>query len=374
MEDIYGMWNNVSQYLHIAPETLKAILISSSIGILAIVSGIIVHAVFTFFLKRWHRRRSEKEGAMRLEIEHLTAPLRFLFPAAILAIVLPFLVFPPRVTAVIQHATVLWVIAGFSWLAVRVLYIVRDVILGRYDIDKKDNLRARRLYTQIRVIQRVVTAVVIIIAISAMLMTFAQVRKLGVSLLASAGVIGIILGLAAQKTLGNLFTGIQIAMAQPIRLDDVVIVENEWGRIEEITLTYVVVRIWDLRRLIVPITYFVESPFQNWTRISADLLGTVFIYADYRLPVQEVRDELKRVLDASPQWDKKVWNLQVTDTTDRTMQLRALMSASDSSAAWDLRCTVREKLIDFLQKNYSEFLPRVRVEIDRGAETSNSQQ
>ena len=367
------MWNDISQSLHIAPEALKAILLSSLIAILAIASGIIVHAVFTFFLKRWHRRRSE-EGALRLEIGHLTAPLRFLFPAAVLAVVLPFLVFPPKVTALLQHAIVLWIIAGLSWLAVRIVYIIRDIILGRYDIDEKDNLRARRLYTQIRVIQRVVTAVIVIIAISAMLMTFAEVRKLGVSLLASAGVIGIILGLAAQKTLGNLFTGIQIAMAQPIRLDDVVIVENEWGRIEEITLTYVVVRIWDLRRLIVPITYFVENPFQNWTRISADLLGTVFIYADYRLPVQPVRDELKRILDSSPLWDKKVWNLQVTDASDRTMQLRALMSAGDSSSAWDLRCAVREKLIDFLQKNYPDYLPRVRLELDNTSSDSLSTQ
>ena len=216
-----------------------------------------------------------------------------------------------------------------------------------------------------RVKARWVVAVMIILAtIAVMLMTFPAVRRLGISLLASAGVVGIILGLAAQKTLGNLLSGIQIALAQPIRIDDVVVVENEWGRIEEITLTYVVVRIWDLRRLIVPISYFVEQPFQNWTRVSADLLKTVYVYADYRLPVSEVRDELKRLLDASEYWDKKIWNLQVTNSTDRTMELRALMSVADSSAGWNLQCEIREKLIDFLQQRFPEYLPRVRLQMD----------
>ncbi|MGB2599197.1 MAG: mechanosensitive ion channel domain-containing protein, partial [Candidatus Omnitrophota bacterium] len=198
------------------------------------------------------------------------------------------------------------------------------------------------------------------------LMTFEKVRQLGTSLLASAGIIGVILGFAAQKTLGNFIAGLQIALAQPIRIDDVVIVEDEWGWIEEITLTYVIVRIWDLRRLVVPISYFIEKPFQNWTRISADILGSVFIYADYTVPVKELRSELTRILEESQHWDKKVNGLQVTNTTAQTVEIRALMSSVDSPTAWNLRCEVREKLLEFLQKRFPECLPRTRVELKGG--------
>jgi small-conductance mechanosensitive channel len=194
-------------------------------------------------------------------------------------------------------------------------------------------------------------------------MTFEKVRQLGATLLASAGIVGIIVGIAAQKSIATLFAGIQLAITQPMRIDDVVIVENEWGRIEEITLTYVVVRIWDLRRLIVPITYFLEKPFQNWTRISADILGTVFLYVDYTVPVEAVRTELRRILESSPLWDGQVCVLQVTNATERTVELRALMSAADSSSGWGLRCEVREKLIEFIRQNYPEGLPKVRAEL-----------
>ncbi|MDH3556239.1 MAG: mechanosensitive ion channel family protein, partial [Deltaproteobacteria bacterium] len=178
-----------------------------------------------------------------------------------------------------------------------------------------------------------------------------------------AGIVGIIVGLAAQKSISTLFAGIQMAITQPIRIDDVVIVENEWGRIEEITLTYVVVRIWDLRRLIVPITYFLEKPFQNWTRISAEILGTVFLYVDYTVPVEAVRTELRRILENSPLWDGQICLLQVTNATERTTELRAIISATDASNAWELRCEVREKLIGFIRQNYPDGLPKVRAEL-----------
>lgn len=199
--------------------------------------------------------------------------------------------------------------------------------------------------------------------IAAALMMFDRVRSLGASVLASAGVIGIIVGFAAQKTIANLFAGFQLAMTQPIRIDDVVIVENEWGRIEEITLTYIVVRIWDLRRLIVPLSYFIERPFQNWTRVESGILGTVFLYTDYAAPVDVIREELKRVVAQSPHWDGKVCGLQVTNTTDRSVELRALASAGDASKAWDLRCEIREKLILFVQQNYPDSLPRIRADM-----------
>jgi small-conductance mechanosensitive channel len=240
--------------------------------------------------------------------------------------------------------------------------MARQMVMIRYPVDVEDNLQARRIRTQFQVIERVLVAVIVLIVISAMLMTFEQVRQFGVSLLASAGVAGVVLGFAAQKSLGTLLAGIQIAFSQPIRLDDVVIVEGEWGRVEEITLTYVVVKIWDERRLIVPITYFIDNAFQNWTRSSAQILGTVYIYADYSLPVDELRSELKRILDESPLFDGRAWGLQVTNASDRTIELRALMSAEDASKSWDLRCHVREALIRYLQKQHPESLPRIRLE------------
>jgi small-conductance mechanosensitive channel len=198
---------------------------------------------------------------------------------------------------------------------------------------------------------------------ASMLMVFDSVRQFGTSILASAGIAGIIIGFAAQRSIATLLAGFQIAFTQPIRLDDVVIVENEWGRIEDITLTYVTVRIWDMRRLIVPITYFIEQPFQNWTRTSSELLGSVFLYVDYTMPLQPLREELDRILETSQHWDRKVKVLQVTDAKEHTLELRALASAADASTAWNLRCEVREKLIAFVQQRYPEHLPRMRAEL-----------
>ena len=195
-------------------------------------------------------------------------------------------------------------------------------------------------------------------------MHFESFRQLGAGLLASAGVLGIIVGFAAQKTLGNLLAGVQIAITQPIRVDDVVVVEGEWGRIEEITLTYVVVRIWDLRRLVLPISYFIEKPFQNWTRTSASILGTVFLHLDYTVPVGAVREELERLVQQSTYWDGEVVRLHVTNTTERTMELRALVSAANSSDAFELRCELREQLVAFLQAHHPGSLPRLRATVE----------
>jgi len=250
-----------------------------------------------------------------------------------------------------------------SWLVIKTISVLQDYITSRFDIDARDNLAARKIHTQFRVIKRIAVVIIGILALGTILMTFDQVRHLGKTILASAGIIGIVVGMAAQKTIGNLIAGLQIAFTQPIRVDDVVIVENEWGRIEEITLTYVVVKIWDLRRLIVPITYFIEKPFQNWTRTSADILGTVFIYVDHTVSVDVIREQLQEILKNSGLWDGKVCVLQVTNTNERTIELRALMSAPDASNAWNLRCHVREKLVDFMQKNWPQALPRLRAEL-----------
>jgi small-conductance mechanosensitive channel len=256
-------------------------------------------------------------------------------------------------------------IGTLAWLLVTLLSAAEEAVLSRFSVDERDNLRARKVHTQMRVIRRILVVVVIIIAIAAILMNYESFRQIGTGILASAGLAGLILGLAAQRTLANLLAGFQIAITQPIRIDDVVIVEGEWGRIEEITLTYVVIRIWDLRRLVVPISWFIEKPFQNWTRVSADILGTVHLHLDYTVPVDEIRKELDRILEESEHWDGKVNRIHVTGASDRTMEVRALMSAADSGAAWDLRTEVREKLVRFLRERYPESLPRLRVTTDQ---------
>jgi small-conductance mechanosensitive channel len=216
--------------------------------------------------------------------------------------------------------------------------------------------------------------IVVVVALSIMLMTFPTIKHIGMSLLASAGLAGLIVGMAMKSTLSSLIAGIQIAFTQPIRIEDAVVVEGEWGWIEEIGTTYVVVRIWDLRRLVLPLSYFIEHPFQNWTRNSADLLATVFLYVDYAVPVEEVRAELRRIVESTKLWKGEVCVLQVSDATEHTLQLRALMDAHDSSAAWDLRCFVREKLIQFLQEKYPNALPKIRAELQGPPEEAISRQ
>jgi len=277
-----------------------------------------------------------------------------------------------QVPEVVEHGIALILIALFGWLLIRMSYVLEDYVTSRFDIGVRDNLKARKIHTQFKVLKRIAIVVVGILAFGTMLMTFDQVRQLGTTILASAGVVGIVVGMAAQRTIATFIAGLQIAITQPIRVEDVVIVENEWGRIEEITLTYVVVKIWDLRRLIVPITYFIESPFQNWTRTSADILGTVFVYTDYAVPVDAIREELHNILKKSEHWDGKVCVLQVTNTSDRTMELRALMSAADASAAWTMRCEVREQLLEFVKREYPQALPRVRAELHQLEDSSDS--
>lgn len=293
--------------------------------------------------------------------------VRLALPLVGLILAIPTLDASPGVHALLRNGVSLILIGVVAFVLFQLVQAGEALLLGRYRLDVRDNLEARKVVTQVRVLNRVATAVIAVFALASMLMVFESVRQFGTSILASAGIAGIIVGFAAQRSIATLLAGFQIALTQPIRLDDVVIVENEWGRIEDITLTYVVVRIWDQRRLVVPITYFIEQPFQNWTRTSADLLGSVFLYADYTVPLGPLREELDRILAASPLWDGKVKVLQVTDARERTLELRALASAADASTAWDLRCEIREKLVAFLQARYPECLPRVRAEVLPGA-------
>jgi small-conductance mechanosensitive channel len=272
----------------------------------------------------------------------------------------------------IDHLIYILTVTMVSWLLIAIVLAAKRMILSKYDIKQKDNLRARKLHTQLNVLKNIIVTIIVILGVGIALMTFDQVKQLGTSILASAGVAGIIIGFAAQKSIATVLAGFQIAMTQPIRIDDVVIVENEWGRIEEITLTYVVVLIWDQRRLIIPITYFIEKPFQNWTRENSMIWGTVFIYTDYTMPVQALREELTRLVKGTDLWDGKINVLQVTNATESAMEIRALVSAVDSPTAWDLRVYLREKLIEFIQKEYPESLPKSRVIIKQSDLTNSA--
>lgn len=263
----------------------------------------------------------------------------------------------------LRDAAAIALIGVLTWLSVRSAAAIGEAIIQAHPLDTADNLQARRIHTQARVLARSVMVVIVIVGIGGALMTFPNVRQIGASLLASAGVAGLVAGIAARPVLGNLIAGLQIALSQPIRLDDVVVIQGKWGRIEEITGTYVSVRLWDLRRLIVPLQWFIENPFANWTRHDSQIIGTVFLYLDYRMPLGPLREELGRIVEAAPEWDRRVQVLQVTDATDRAMQLRVLVSSADSGLNWDLRCRVREGLLTFVQTHYPQYLPRARAEV-----------
>lgn len=281
----------------------------------------------------------------------------------LLALILgaPALSVSPALAEVVRDATSLLLIGVVAFILCQLVDAAAAFVLKPYRLDVTDNLRARGIHTQVMVLKKVAFTVIGVFTLASMLMVFESVRQFGASILASAGIAGIVVGLAAQRSLATLLAGFQIAMTQPIRVDDVVIVEGEWGRIEDITLTYVVVKIWDHRRLIVPMTHFLERPFQNWTRTSSEMLGTVVLHLDYSAPVHALREELTRILQRSTRWDGRVNVLQVTDTKEHTVELRALVSAADASLAWDLRCEVREHLVAFVQRNYPDSLPRMRA-------------
>jgi small-conductance mechanosensitive channel len=340
---------------------LDTLLISGLILAGAVITALIAHFLIFLALKRGAKRTgSIVDDSL---VAHARHPALLLLPLTAILLVLPTLTLPEKLVDDLRHFVVLGMIGAAAWLSISLTSYFDDFISSKFKIDVSDNLIARQVHTRTRVIRRIAITVIIIVAVSAMLMTFPSIRNIGLSLFASAGVAGLIVGMAARPMLSNIIAGIQIAATQPIRIDDVVVLEGEWGRIEEIGSTHVVVCLWDRRRLIVPLSYFIEKPFQNWTYKTADILGTVFLYADYNVPVEEIRVELYRLLQTSEMWDGNAWSLQVTSATERTMELRALMSAPDSETIWNLRCHIREKLIQFLQERYPQSLPRIRAEI-----------
>jgi len=338
------------------PDWIFGIVLLGLVTVLAVV----VHSLAVDLLNRWVGARSRYLRAFLLRTRSLSrlALLIFAWSAAI-----RLAPFPERMTEAVGQGLLVAFITLMGWTVLTIAGIAADLYVSRFAIDTADNLLARKHVTQVRILRRAANTLIVVVTTGAVLMTFEAVRQYGVSLFASAGVAGIVVGFAARPVLANLIAGIQIAMTQPIRMDDAVIVEGEWGRVEEITGTYVVIKIWDWRRLIVPISYFIERPFQNWTRETASLIGSVYLYVDYSTPVERVRQKLVECAKASKLWDGDVVNLQVTDAKDRTIELRALVSARSSGEAWDLRCEIREKLIDFLQRDYPQALPQQRLQI-----------
>lgn len=322
----------------------------------------------TFFIHRalfqiLSRLVENRDLFWRSLVSRSRRPLRLLIMIVALNTAKVIAPLEPSQANALGHILLVGFIALSAWTAQIALHIWTTVYLRRFKLDAEDNLLARKHVTQTRILGLVGNTLIGTVAIAAALMTFEGVRQYGVSLLASAGAAGLVVGLALQPVLKNLFAGIQLAVTQPIRIDDAVLVEGEWGNVEEITSTYVVVRIWDWRRLILPLSYFMEHPFQNWTRESASLIGTVMIYLDYTVPVDVLRAKIKDITEASVLWDGKVVNVQVTDLKENTMEVRILVSASNSGRAFDLRCEVREKLVAFLQAEYPHVLPRLRMDM-----------
>lgn len=309
----------------------------------------------------------ERRPLLRTALGAAKGPARLVLLLVALGIALPATPLAADTQGAIARLLALATICLLGWIAVSVLQITADFYLLRFRIDVADNLLARKHVTQVRVLVRILDVVIVLITVGFALLTFDTVRQFGVTLFASAGVAGIVAGIAARPVLTNFLAGVQLAVAQPIRIDDAVVVENEWGNVEEITFTYVVVRLWDWRRMVLPLSYFIEKPFQNWTRVGGELIGSVFLYVDPTAPIEPIRRKLTEIASQSKLWNGKVVNLQVSDCKETTIELRALVSADTAPAVWDLRCEVREKLIDFLQREYPSALPRRRYETAENA-------
>ncbi len=328
--------------------------------VLATLLGLLLHSL----LHRLASRLASGFVMLGSLVAYARHPMQLLLPLLLLHLVLSSAPDSLFLINQLRHLLNIALIANLTFLCIRLVKAVAEAVINMHPADVADNLRARSVHTQSRVFSRVVMTLVGLIGIASILITFPGVRQLGASLLASAGVAGLVAGIAARPVLGNLIAGLQIALTQPIRIDDVLIVKGEWGRVEEITGSYVVVRIWDDRRMVVPLEWFIQNPFENWTRATSQITGSVFLWVDYAMPLEPLRQELERICQAAPEWDGRVCGLQVTDSGERAMQLRILVSAGNAGKAWDLRCRVREGLVHFIQKNYAGYLPQLRASVD----------
>jgi small-conductance mechanosensitive channel len=336
-------------------------------NLIIVATAIIVGLVIKFIVTRLFKIYAKKEtyySFFRSIIVNLGKAITYFIPLFLLNLFIPLMRMDIIYIAPLDKIIEILLTISFAGILVRSIRILEDYIYHAYDLSKADNLLERKVRTQIQFMRKFLVVIIVFVTVAIILLSFESMRKIGTGLLTGVGIGGIIVGFAAQNSLGNLLAGFQIAFTQPIRIDDVLVVEGEWGRVEEITLTYVVLRIWDQRRLILPINYFIQKPFQNWTRSSADILGTVFLYMDYAIPLDEIRKEFDRLIALSPLWDKKVNIVQVTDTKESTIEVRVLMSARNSSDAFDLRCYIRENLVTYIQQNFPGSLPRTRNEIN----------
>lgn len=333
------------------------------ITITAIIIGLILKFITSKLLKHYAKKQETDYSFFRSVITYLSVPVTYFIPLFILKMSMPLMRMDKVFMNGFDRTVGIFLVIAFASLLIRGINVLEDYVYHFYDLNKVDNLKERKIRTQLRFVRKLVVVIIVLFTIAIILLSFESFRKIGTGLLTGVGIGGIIIGFAAQNSLGNLLAGMQLAFTQPIRIDDVLIVEGEWGRVEDITLTYVVLRIWDQRRLILPINYFIQKPFQNWTRVSADIIGTVFLYLDYTMPLEPLRIEFDRLLSLSPLWDKRVSVLQLTDAKEHTIEVRTLVSARNSSDAFDLRCYIRENLITFIQQNYPECLPKIRTDI-----------
>ena len=326
----------------------------------AIVCALILHQLARSVTKRVIGPR---RSLVVLILEATSGPTRLALCLAAVAFVVPLAPLGDELRNDLTHVFVVATIALVGWVSIRAIDLMATQYLLRFHDDIAENLIARKHVTQIRVFKRVIGTLVMIIAIGTALMTFESVRQYGVSPFASAGAAGLVVGLAARPLLSSLIAGVQIAITQPIRIEDAVIIENEWGWVEDIASTYVVIRLWDWRRMVVPLSYFIERPFQNWTRDAASLIGSVILHVDYAANVSRIRKYLEQAVRESKLWDGAVVNLQVVETDAKTMKLRALVSARNAPQSWDLRCEIREKLLAFLREEMPGALPRERADV-----------
>lgn len=338
--------------------------------LVAVLVGVGVQRLIFALLGRW---TLEHDNAfLKAFVKRTSRPAAYILPLVGLLAILPTVTIPVENKSAIQHAVGILTIVAIAWAFVAILRLWSDFISAHHRIDVEDNLLARQLGTRVTILTRVGISVVSIVAFGSILMTFPAIRLLGTTLLASAGVAGLVIGIAARPLFENLIAGLQLAFTQPIRLDDVVIVEKQYGRIEAIRSTYVVVRTWDLRRLVVPLTYFIQTPFENWTYLTSSLIGEVHIIADFTLDVDALRAEIPTIVERSPLWDKVVQNCQVVEMTDRGMDIRILVSARNSSELFDLRCFVREGAIAYVRDRQPLGFPRHRFDPQSSLDSARS--
>jgi small-conductance mechanosensitive channel len=333
--------------------------IALAVLVAAVAAALLVHSV----LVRCARRLTVRSAFFAMLLPRISGPSRLALIILAVSIATQLTPYGPDVIAVVTGVLVIALIVLCGWIASITIGLAADLYLRRFALDAEDNLLARKHYTQVRILQRSADTLVGVVTAAAVLMTFEPVRHYGTSLLASAGVVGIVVGLSARPMLSNLIAGMQIAMTQPIRLEDGVMVENEFGSVEEIAASYVVIRLWDHRRMIVPLTYFIEKPFQNWTRQPGSLIGSVFVHVDHAAPVDRIREKLNQIVAQSTLWDRKVVNLQVHEAGEWTLRLRALVSAANPGVLNDLQAEVRENLITFLRIEHPGALPRWRADL-----------